>query len=180
MNESKQTDEEKANDQDNEDYMPKEEDKKSIQIEIDPFIIGVAFLFFGLFWVTVEEGSPEIWYFYFIPASWFFMGMGLLIVGIAIVRTPGEIANHLRKWCSYPTIGDYIATIFAILPGAVITIPFEDNEAARLILLGLITTLWTLFLERKDIFRITLPLVPIPLWICGIAVTIWGFAQLAF
>lgn len=88
------------------------------------------------------------------------------------------IGKVIRGLCSIPVVGGIIALVIGLLP-IVIAIPFADSPYKYLVtaVAGLLIAAWCFFLSKNKIINIVTPVLPIPFWVIGIAITAAGVYQ---
>ncbi|NEW60326.1 FHA domain-containing protein [Sulfurovum sp. bin170] len=87
-----------------------------------------------------------------------------------------------RVASSIPLFGDTIATIISLMPLILIItisqgLEYEIEDNLVLLIGGFTIAVWTFYLEEEDVFSITTPIIPIPMWIVGIFMSIAGLVS---
>jgi len=82
------------------------------------------------------------------------------------------IGKAVRGCCSIPVIGGFVALIIAMLP-LVVAIPFIDGpyKFLAVAVAGLLIAAWCYFLGKQRIINIVAPVIPVPFWILGLAIS---------
>lgn len=80
----------------------------------------------------------------------------------------------IRKLCDLPLIGGFVALIIGFAPALALLPLFSANRYIANFTIGLLIAAWCYFLSRKNIVNLALPVVPIPLWVGGILMSVFG------
>ncbi len=91
------------------------------------------------------------------------------------------LGKVIRGCCSIPVIGGFVTLLIAFLP-LIIAIPFIDGPYKYLAVAvaGLLIAAWCFFLGKKKIINIVAPVIPIPMWILGLVITVLALYQHVF
>ncbi|MFL6466343.1 MAG: hypothetical protein ACJ72Z_00140 [Pyrinomonadaceae bacterium] len=100
------------------------------------------------------------------------------------VEPDKEQINAVQELINVPLIGDTIGLIIGLFPPfflALYLIPFEPEDQLQKLKANLLMSfsmfVWTLFLYLVLRIKITLPLIPIPLFVIGILGTIYQLVR---
>jgi len=86
------------------------------------------------------------------------------------METLGKI---IRGIASIPVVGGALVFVLGFLP-VIAVIPLNLSNGLSMIIGGLLMAAWCYFLNAKKLINIVTPLIPIPLWILGIVMSIAG------
>ena len=82
----------------------------------------------------------------------------------------------IRKICGVPIVGGWVALLIGlILPLIPFILVSEVTGMSQEVLLmfgGLAIAGWNYFLKKSDTINITLPVIPVPVWIFGIGIAV--------
>ncbi len=87
------------------------------------------------------------------------------------------LKNTLNGLCSIPLIGGFIALLIAILP-ALVVFALGLSKEIEIIAFGLVIAVWCFFLDKTQIIKLAMPVLPLPFWVLGLLISASGVYQL--
>ena len=87
------------------------------------------------------------------------------------------IKKIINAITSIPVVGSYLAFVIGVLPG-IPALFIVSNEAVAAILCGLIIAAWCFFLSKTNILKLMSPVIPVPFWMFGLAISGFGVFRL--
>lgn len=84
------------------------------------------------------------------------------------------VSKLIRSACSLPLIGGVLALVIGFLPALIALPVLSSNTHIANMTIGVLVACWCYLLTRKNVINIVFPIVPIPLWIGGILMFLFG------